>query len=224
MESAGAWPTLAVGYVRSGRCFRDGDAHPAAWSYTRPGRPARLGSARCGSQGMVLPSSSAGGSSDFAEGVARTAAIHGRSRRRLAESRSIRRVAGRRQSGTISRDESNATRQGVRQRLMARLACFRCGAGLFATAPLDRLFADERRCPRCGVPLHDDRRVSERRVEPPGRLNVAAPGRKGPCVQDRRKGDRRRAVGVFPPLLQNNLVAPKIRWRTARRATDESEK
>ena len=46
---------------------------------------------------------------------------------------------------------------------MPRLACRSCGREIYATAPLDSLFAEERRCPRCGANLNDDRRVTDRR-------------------------------------------------------------
>ena len=46
---------------------------------------------------------------------------------------------------------------------MPRLACRSCGREIYATAPLQALFAEERRCPRCGANLNDDRRVTDRR-------------------------------------------------------------
>jgi hypothetical protein len=46
---------------------------------------------------------------------------------------------------------------------MPRLACWRCGRQIYTTAPLDSLFAEERRCPRCGAFLNDDRRAVDRR-------------------------------------------------------------
>ena len=48
---------------------------------------------------------------------------------------------------------------------MPRLACVSCGRTLWATVPLGLLFAEERRCPRCGASLRDDRRVQERRLQ-----------------------------------------------------------
>jgi hypothetical protein len=44
-----------------------------------------------------------------------------------------------------------------------RLACWSCGRQLYTTAPIEALFADERRCPRCGAYLHPERRDEERR-------------------------------------------------------------
>jgi hypothetical protein len=46
---------------------------------------------------------------------------------------------------------------------MPRLACFACGRQIYTTAPLDSLFAEERRCPRCGTFLNTERRENERR-------------------------------------------------------------
>ena len=46
---------------------------------------------------------------------------------------------------------------------MPRLACFACGRQIYTTAPLDSLFAEERRCPRCGTFLNTERRETERR-------------------------------------------------------------
>jgi hypothetical protein len=48
---------------------------------------------------------------------------------------------------------------------MPRLACFSCGRQIYTTAPLDSLFAEERRCPRCGAFLNTERREAERRQE-----------------------------------------------------------
>jgi hypothetical protein len=55
---------------------------------------------------------------------------------------------------------------------MPRLACWTCGRQIYTVAPLEALFAEERRCPRCGAFLRPERRESERRqanrrVNPP---------------------------------------------------------
>lgn len=47
---------------------------------------------------------------------------------------------------------------------MPRLACRSCGRQIYATAPLELLWAEERRCPRCGTNLNEDRRDGERRL------------------------------------------------------------
>jgi hypothetical protein len=44
-----------------------------------------------------------------------------------------------------------------------RLACWSCGRQIYTVSPLDSLFAEERRCPRCGAFLNADRRETERR-------------------------------------------------------------
>jgi len=44
-----------------------------------------------------------------------------------------------------------------------RLACRSCGRQIYTVAPLESLFAEERRCPRCGAALNNERRESDRR-------------------------------------------------------------
>ena len=46
---------------------------------------------------------------------------------------------------------------------MPKLACWSCGRQIYTVAPLDALFSEERRCPRCGAFLNDERRDTERR-------------------------------------------------------------
>lgn len=46
---------------------------------------------------------------------------------------------------------------------MPKLACRACGRTLYTVAPLDALFAEERRCPRCGAFMDGDRRMVDRR-------------------------------------------------------------
>jgi ribosomal protein S27AE len=48
-------------------------------------------------------------------------------------------------------------------RHMPRLACWSCGLNIYATSPLESLFAEERRCPRCGVLMNPERRDAPRR-------------------------------------------------------------
>jgi hypothetical protein len=43
------------------------------------------------------------------------------------------------------------------------LACWSCGRQIYTVSPLDSLFAEERRCPRCGAYLNPERRGEERR-------------------------------------------------------------
>ena len=50
---------------------------------------------------------------------------------------------------------------------MPKLVCRSCGQGVYTTAPFEQLFADERRCPRCGQLLFSDRRsgVTRRKAQ-----------------------------------------------------------
>jgi len=80
---------------------------------------------------------------------------------------------------------------------MPRLACWSCGRQLYTVAPLDSLFAEERRCPRCGAFLDAERRDAERRthhrrqnaMDDPG-----PPGKKERRLDERRKLRRRTAT------------------------------
>ena len=45
---------------------------------------------------------------------------------------------------------------------MPRLACWSCGRQIYTVAPLESLFAEERRCPRCGAFL--ERRATRGRA------------------------------------------------------------
>jgi hypothetical protein len=58
---------------------------------------------------------------------------------------------------------------------------------LWATVPLASLFAEERRCPRCGAALHDDRRATERRELSRRQKGTGL----SPTGQERRVEDRR---------------------------------
>lgn len=77
---------------------------------------------------------------------------------------------------------------------MPKLACWSCGRQIYTVSPLESLFAEERRCPRCGAFLNPERRELERR-ERNRRINP--PDDPGPPdgierrVDQRRKGARR---------------------------------
>lgn len=79
---------------------------------------------------------------------------------------------------------------------MPRLACWSCGRQIYTVAPIESLFAEERRCPRCGASLNPERRDRERR-EVLRRRNP--PDEPGPPegderrIEERRKGQRRNA-------------------------------
>ena len=88
---------------------------------------------------------------------------------------------------------------------MPKLVCRACGKSVYTTAPFEQLFADERRCPRCGQLLFSDRRTGDSRrrgqrrlngqaepepeAEPPGEPS-AEPAAGEPRIE-RRVGDRR---------------------------------
>jgi DNA-directed RNA polymerase subunit N (RpoN/RPB10) len=86
---------------------------------------------------------------------------------------------------------------------MPKLACWSCGRQIYTVAPLESLFAEERRCPRCGAYLRDDRREFERRVSlrrqnpayDPGPPEEAGERR----LAERRIGRRRGSGGTTPP-------------------------
>jgi hypothetical protein len=73
---------------------------------------------------------------------------------------------------------------------MPRLACWSCGRQIYTVSPLESLFAEERRCPRCGAYMDSERREGERR-EQNRRQNP--PNDPGPPegMDDRRIADRR---------------------------------
>jgi hypothetical protein len=73
---------------------------------------------------------------------------------------------------------------------MPRLACYSCGRQIYTVAPLESLFAEERRCPRCGAFLNGDRREDERRTSLRRQNPEADPG--PPTVTERREDQRRK--------------------------------
>ena len=81
---------------------------------------------------------------------------------------------------------------------MPKLACRTCGRQIYTVAPIESLFAEERRCPRCGAFLADERRESDRRSyvrrqnpsDDPG-----PPKKKERRVEERRTDRRRKPAG-----------------------------
>ena len=59
---------------------------------------------------------------------------------------------------------------------MPKLACRSCGRQIYTVSPLESLFAEERRCPRCGAPLDTERRDDERRGQTVDRTRRTIPG------------------------------------------------
>jgi hypothetical protein len=70
-----------------------------------------------------------------------------------------------------------------------KLACRACGRQIYTTAPLEALFAEERRCPRCGAFLEPERRELDRRALVRRENPPADPG--PPGDGERRVGERR---------------------------------
>ena len=81
---------------------------------------------------------------------------------------------------------------------MPTLVCRTCGRVVYTTVALESLFAEERRCPRCGAGLDVDRRDGNRRhhirrQNPPD--DPGPPGGVERRIADRRQGRRRREDG-----------------------------
>jgi hypothetical protein len=72
---------------------------------------------------------------------------------------------------------------------MPKLACRSCGRQIYTVAPIESLFMEERRCPRCGAFLNDERRGNERRGYVRRVNPVADPG--PPATAERREEERR---------------------------------
>jgi hypothetical protein len=70
-----------------------------------------------------------------------------------------------------------------------KLACRSCGRQIYATVPVEALFAEERRCPRCGANLNNDRREMDRRAVA-RRVNL--PDEPGPPSDEERRIETRR--------------------------------
>ena len=77
---------------------------------------------------------------------------------------------------------------------MPRIVCRNCGREIYTTAPMEQLFADERRCPRCGTPLQNDRRSNDRRLNHRRQNPPDDPGPPDASERrvDERRGSRRR--------------------------------
>jgi hypothetical protein len=108
---------------------------------------------------------------------------------------------------------------------MPHLFCRTCGRRIYTVSPLSSMAADERRCPRCGTAMQEDRRGPERRMTirrenpandpgpppaprpdtPPAaadgkkKAKASASERPERRVADRRTGRRRGGGGATPP-------------------------
>jgi DNA-directed RNA polymerase subunit RPC12/RpoP len=72
-----------------------------------------------------------------------------------------------------------------------RLACWSCGRQIYTVSPLESLFTEERRCPRCGAFLDKERRENERRGHHRRQNPADDPG--PPSEEERRLAERRLA-------------------------------
>ena len=81
---------------------------------------------------------------------------------------------------------------------MPRLACWSCGRSLYTVSPLESLFSEERRCPRCGAYLHHERRENDRRTlirRGGSPEEVGPPEDEGERRTDERRERQRRGTG-----------------------------
>ena len=81
---------------------------------------------------------------------------------------------------------------------MPRLACWSCGRQIYTVSPIESLFAEERRCPRCGAYLNAERREIERRDQLRRQNPADEPGPPEPPTERRdtdRRGKQRRSSG-----------------------------
>jgi hypothetical protein len=94
---------------------------------------------------------------------------------------------------------------------MPRLACWSCGRQIYTVTPLASLFAEERRCPRCGASLNTERRVDDRRMMNRRENPVSDPG---PPGRVERRELERRTERRRHPLDRTSRVssADEARW------------
>jgi hypothetical protein len=88
---------------------------------------------------------------------------------------------------------------------MPRLACYSCGRQIYTVAPLESLFAEERRCPRCGAFLNSDRREDERRTALRRENPADDPG--PPAAAERRQDQRRKQRRRRPTDGSTRVIA-----------------
>jgi hypothetical protein len=74
---------------------------------------------------------------------------------------------------------------------MPRLACWKCGRQIYTVSSLESMDSDERRCPRCGAFLDNERREFERRELLRRQNPTDDPG--PPADDERRVTERRQA-------------------------------
>jgi ribosomal protein S27AE len=97
---------------------------------------------------------------------------------------------------------------------MPKLACWSCGREIYTVAPLESLFAEERRCPRCGAFLRADRREVQRRQQN-RRVNPANdPGPPNPNPKTTSKAKAKTKANDEPVVEGERRMADR---RTGRR-------
>ena len=106
---------------------------------------------------------------------------------------------------------------------MPRLVCWSCGRQIYTVAPLESLFAEERRCPRCGAFLRvelreTERRQSIRRENPPD-----DPGPPRPASTPKIAGTAKPEAGTDADPGSADAERRKADRRTARRRRDWSK-
>lgn len=97
---------------------------------------------------------------------------------------------------------------------MPRLVCRSCGRQIYTTAPLEALYGEERRCPRCGAGLNGERREVDRREMIRRQNTFHEPG---PPNGERRLLDDRRLVRRRKATDGSARTVPwtpdELRWR-----------
>jgi hypothetical protein len=93
---------------------------------------------------------------------------------------------------------------------MPRLACPACGRQIYTTTPLESLFAEERRCPRCGAMLNPERRELERRDVIRRQNPLDEPG--APTSDERRADDRRKEQRRKGPVGTSSRPGDDTTW------------
>lgn len=106
---------------------------------------------------------------------------------------------------------------------MPQLSCRSCGRQIYTVTPLESLFAEERRCPRCGAFLNNDRRAQERRlthrrVNPP---DDPGPPRPTAKVKAKGKGKDKAETADDAVVVEEAAVADGGERRVARRRTTQ---
>jgi hypothetical protein len=89
---------------------------------------------------------------------------------------------------------------------MPKLSCWSCGRQIYTVAPLEALFTEERRCPRCGAFLHQDRREVERRQVHRRKNPPDDPGPPGPALKPARKAKPATDKTAKPGKVANSLT------------------